>query len=139
MKVQGQAAIVTGGGSGLGAETARHLARAGAKVCVLDIDGARAAAVAAECGGLAVACDVTDAASAEAAVAEAAPKHGAARILVNCAGIGRAKRIVGKDGPMPLDEFSRVIQVNLIGSFNLLRLAAAAWPSSTRSRTANAA
>jgi NAD(P)-dependent dehydrogenase (short-subunit alcohol dehydrogenase family) len=125
MKVQGQAAIVTGGGSGLGAETARHLARAGAKVSVLDIDGARAAAVAAECGGLALTCDVADARSGESAVAEAASKHGVARILVNCAGIGRAKRIVGKDGPMPLDEFSRVIQVNLIGSFNLLRLAAA--------------
>ncbi len=125
MNLTGQAAIVTGGGSGLGAETARHLARAGAKVAVLDIDEKRAQAVAAEIGGLAVACDVSSAPSAEAAVAGARSKHGAARVLVNCAGIGPAKRIVGKDGPMPLDDFARVIQVNLIGSFNLLRLAAA--------------
>ncbi|HEY1721953.1 MAG TPA: SDR family NAD(P)-dependent oxidoreductase [Magnetospirillaceae bacterium] len=124
MNPTGQSAIVTGGGSGLGAETARHLARAGAKVAVLDINAEQVKKVAAEIGGLALVCDVTDAKSAEAAVAEARAKHGAARILINCAGIGRAKRIVGKDGPMPLEEFSTVIQVNLIGSFNLLRLAA---------------
>jgi NAD(P)-dependent dehydrogenase (short-subunit alcohol dehydrogenase family) len=124
MNIQGQAAIVTGGGSGLGAATARHLAKAGATVGVLDVNGEQAKKVAAEIGGLPLICDVTDARSAEAAVAEARAKHGPARILVNCAGIGRAKRIVGKDGPMALDEFSRVIQVNLIGSFNLLRLAA---------------
>jgi NAD(P)-dependent dehydrogenase (short-subunit alcohol dehydrogenase family) len=125
MNIQGQAAIVTGGGSGLGAETARQLAKAGAKVGVIDINAEQAKAVAAEIGGLALPCDVTDAASAEAAVAEAKAKHGAARVLVNCAGIGTAKRIVGKDGAMPLADFSKVIQVNLIGSFNLLRLAAA--------------
>lgn len=124
MNLSGQTAIVTGGGSGLGAETARHLAKAGVKVAVLDIDAKRVQTVAAEFGGLALTCDVTDAKSAEAAVAEAKAKYGAARILVNCAGIGRAKRIVGKEGAMPLDEFARVIQVNLIGSFNLLRLAA---------------
>lgn len=126
MKIQGHTAVVSGGGSGLGAETARHLARAGAKVCVLDINAGHARAVAAEIGGLATACDVADARSTETALAEAASKLGPVRILVNCAGIGRAKRIVGKDGPMPLDEFSRVIQVNLIGSFNTMRLAAAA-------------
>ncbi len=125
MNIQGQAAIVTGGGSGLGAETARQLAKAGAKVGVLDINAEQAKKVAAEIGGLALACDVSDAASAEAAVAEAKAKHGPARVLVNCAGIGPAKRIVGKDGAMPLDAFSKVIQVNLIGTFNLLRLAAA--------------
>jgi NAD(P)-dependent dehydrogenase (short-subunit alcohol dehydrogenase family) len=125
MILKGQTAIVTGGGSGLGAETARQLAKAGVKVAVLDINGEQAKTVAAEIGGIALVCDVTDAKSAEAAVAEAKAKHGAARILVNCAGIGPAKRIVGKDGPMPLDAFSAVIQVNLIGSFNLLRLAAA--------------
>ncbi len=124
MNPHGQAAIVTGGGSGLGAETARRLAEAGAKVGVLDINAEQAKKVAAEIGGVALPCDVTDARSAEAAVAEARAKHGAARILVNCAGIGRAKRIVGKDGPMALEDFSKVIQVNLIGSFNLLRLAA---------------
>ncbi len=125
MKLSGHGAIVTGGGSGLGAETARHLAKAGAKVCVLDLDGDKAAAVAAEVGGLGIACDVAGAEAAEAAVARARAAHGPARVLVNCAGIAPAKRIVGRNGPMPLDDFDRVIRVNLIGSFNLLRLAAA--------------
>jgi NAD(P)-dependent dehydrogenase (short-subunit alcohol dehydrogenase family) len=125
MDPNGHAAIVTGGASGLGAETAAALARAGAKVAVMDInlDGARE--VAARIGGHAVRCDVADAESAAAAVKEAHDAHGAARILVNCAGIGPAKRIVGRDGPMPLADFSRVIAINLIGTFNMLRLAAA--------------
>ena len=125
MKLSGRGALVTGGGSGLGAETARHLARAGAKVCVLDLDGDKAAAVAAEVGGLGIACDVAGAEAAEAAVAAAREAHGPARVLVNCAGIAPAKRIVGRNGPMPLADFEQVIRVNLIGSFNLLRLAAA--------------
>jgi len=125
MKISGHGAIVTGGGSGLGAETARHLAKAGAKVCVLDLDGDKAAAVAAEVGGLGIACDVASAEAAEAAVAQAREAHGPARVLINCAGIAPAKRIVGRNGPMPLADFEQVIQVNLIGSFNLLRLAAA--------------
>ncbi len=125
MDVRGQGAIVTGGGSGLGAETARHLAAAGAKVSVLDIDADAAAAVAGEVGGLGLACDVASAAAAEAAVAEAREAHGAARVLVNCAGIAPAKPIVGRGGPMALEDFENVIKVNLIGSFNLLRLAAA--------------
>jgi NAD(P)-dependent dehydrogenase (short-subunit alcohol dehydrogenase family) len=126
MDPNGHAAIVTGGASGLGAETAAALARAGAKVAVMDInlDGARE--VAARIGGHAVRCDVADAESAAAAVKEAHDAHGAARILVNCAGIGPAKRIVGRDGPMPLADFSRVIAINLIGTFNMMRLAAAA-------------
>lgn len=125
MDVNGHAAIVTGGGSGLGAETARHLARAGARVCVLDLDEAGAKAVGEEIGGLGLACDVSSAQAAEAAVAEAREAHGPARVLVNCAGIAPAKRIVGRGGPMPLDAFEQVIRVNLIGSFNLMRLAAA--------------
>jgi NAD(P)-dependent dehydrogenase (short-subunit alcohol dehydrogenase family) len=125
MRVEGHAALVTGGASGLGAATARALAAAGAKVAVLDLNRAAAEAVAGEIGGIAVACDVSDAASAEAAVAAARGRHGAARILVNCAGIGVAQRIVGRDGPMALAGFKRVIDVNLIGSFNLMRLAAA--------------
>ena len=124
MKLQGIAAIVSGGASGLGAATAHALAAAGANVAVFDVAAERAQSVAADIDGLAFECDVTDAKSAETAVAGAKAKHGAARILVNCAGIGRAKRIVGKDGPMALDEFTRVIQVNLIGTFNLMRLAA---------------
>jgi NAD(P)-dependent dehydrogenase (short-subunit alcohol dehydrogenase family) len=126
MDANGQAAIVTGGGSGLGAATAAQLAAAGAKVTVLDIDGGKAAEVAARIGGHAVACDVADADQAAAAIAEATSRHGAARILVNCAGIGPARRIVGRDGPMPLGDFERVIAVNLVGSFNMLRLTAAA-------------
>lgn len=125
MDVGGHGAIVTGGGSGLGAETARLLARAGAKVCVLDIDAAGAAALAEEIGGLGLVCDVASAAEAESALAQARAAHGPARVLVNCAGIAPAKRIVGRNGPMPLEDFEDVIRVNLIGSFNLLRLAAA--------------
>ena len=125
MDVKGHGAIVTGGGSGLGAETARHLAAAGAKVAVLDLSGETAQGVAEEIGGLGLACDVGSAAEAEAAVAAAREAHGTARVLVNCAGIAPAKRIVGRDGPMPLEAFAQVIQTNLIGSFNMLRLAAA--------------
>jgi NAD(P)-dependent dehydrogenase (short-subunit alcohol dehydrogenase family) len=124
LKLNGQAAIVTGGGSGLGAETARVLARGGAKVGVFDIDGGKAGAVAKEIGGVAIECDVSDAAGASAAIAAARERNGAARILVNCAGIGLGKRIVGREGPMPLEDYSRVIQVNLIGTFNMMRLAA---------------
>ncbi len=125
MLAKGHAAIVTGGGSGLGAATARALAKAGAKVAVLDINEDGAKKIAAEIGGLAVKCDVADGPSGEAAVAKAREAHGAARILINCAGIGIGVRIVGRNGPHPLDQFSRVINVNLIGSFNLMRLAGA--------------
>jgi len=125
MDIGGQGAIVTGGGSGLGAETARHLAAAGAKVAVLDLAAEAAQAVAQEIGGLGLACDVGSAAEAEAAVAAASESHGPARVLVNCAGIAPAKRIVGRGGPMPLEDFEQVIRTNLLGSFNLLRLAAA--------------
>src|SRR5215510_1413263 len=124
MDPQGHAALVTGAGSGLGAETARQLAQAGAKVALLDVNIDAATRMAAEIGGFAVRCDVADAGSAATAVAAAREKHGAARILVNCAGIGPAKRIVGRDGAMPLADFERVIAINLIGTFNMLRLAA---------------
>ena len=126
MEVKGQAAIVTGGASGLGAATARTLAAAGARVAILDVNAEAAAEVAIDINGLAVSCDVSDAAAAEAALAQAAADHGPARILVNCAGIGPAKRIVGRGGPMPLADFERVIRINLIGTFNMMRLAAAA-------------
>ncbi|MGQ9369533.1 SDR family NAD(P)-dependent oxidoreductase [Azospirillum sp. ST 5-10] len=125
MNIDGIAAIVTGGGSGLGAATARRLAAAGARVAVADLDADAAAAVARETGGVAVPCDVADAAAAAAALARAREAHGAARMLVNCAGIGTARRILGRDGPQPLEEFERVLRVNLVGSFNMLRLAAA--------------
>jgi NAD(P)-dependent dehydrogenase (short-subunit alcohol dehydrogenase family) len=124
MEIQGRAAIVTGGASGLGLATAEMLIGAGAKVALLDI-GARVAEAAGRIGGLGVRCDVGDGASAEQALAEARAAHGPAAILVNCAGIAAARRIVGRDGPMPLAEFEQVIRVNLIGTFNLMRLAAA--------------
>ena len=125
MDIKGHAAVVTGGASGLGAATAEELACAGAKVACLDVnlDGARA--VAERIGGCAVRCDVTDGEQAAAALAQARDQHGAARILINCAGVGPAKRIVGRDGPMPLADFERVIAINLIGTFNMMRLAAA--------------
>jgi NAD(P)-dependent dehydrogenase (short-subunit alcohol dehydrogenase family) len=126
MQLKDQAAIVTGGASGLGAATARRLAAQGAKVAVCDLNEKLAESVAAEIGGVAVVCDVSDGASAEAAVAKAASAHGPARVLVNCAGIGVAKRVIGKEGPMALGDFDRVIKVNLIGSFNMLRLVTAA-------------
>jgi len=129
MDIRDIPAIVSGGGSGLGAATARALAAAGARVSVLDRDAAAANAVAGETDGLALVCDVTDPDAAAAAVAKAAAAHGPCGVLVNCAGVGPAARIVGRDGPMPLAEFARVIQVNLIGTFNLLRLAAAAMQS----------
>ena len=125
MHLDGQAAMVTGGGSGLGAATAQRLARAGCRVAVLDINQSAAEVSAQRIGGLGIVCDVADAVSAEEAVGEARAAHGPARLLVNCAGIGVAGRIVGRDGPMPLAAFERVIRINLIGSFNLLRLAAA--------------
>jgi NAD(P)-dependent dehydrogenase (short-subunit alcohol dehydrogenase family) len=126
MLLRGQAAVVTGGGSGLGAATAALLARAGMRVAVLDINRDAAVASATQCGGVGVACDVADAASAEAALAEARAAHGVERVLVNCAGVGTAGRIVGREGPLALAAFERVIRVNLIGSFNMLRLSAAA-------------
>ena len=125
MEIGGQAALVSGGASGLGRATAEALAHAGVKVAILDLHAAAAAEAAKEVGGLAFACDVTDAASVEQAVAAARRHHGPARIAVCCAGIGTAGRIVGRGGPMPLEDFRRVVEVNLIGSFNLLRLAAA--------------
>ena len=126
MKIQGQAALVTGGASGLGEATARELARLGAKVAVLDVNLAQAEKVAAEIGGVACQCDITNAESMAAAIAKAADKHGPARILMNIAGIGTARRIVQKDGsPAPLEEFARVVNINLIGTYNASRLFAA--------------
>ena len=125
MELKGQAAIVTGGASGLGAATARALAAAGAKVAVFDINEAGAASVAKDIGGVGIACDVASSDGAKAGIEKAKAAHGAARILVNCAGIGPAKRIVGRDGPQPLEDFERVIRINLIGTFNMMRLVAA--------------
>ncbi len=93
---------------------------------MLDLRREAAEAVAREIGGIAIACDVADAASGEQAIAAAAAQHGPARVLINCAGVGTARRIVGKEGPLPLADFAKVININLIGTFNMMRLAAAA-------------
>ena len=134
MQIQGQAALITGGASGLGEATARELARLGAKVAVLDRNSELAEKVATaintEFGAgsaVACACDITDAGSVTAALEKAAAAHGPARILMNVAGIGSAKRVVQRDGSAaPLEDFVRVININLIGSYNVSRLFAAA-------------
>ena len=127
MQIQGQAALVTGGGSGLGEATARELARLGAKVAVLDLNLDNAQRVAHDIGGSAHVCNVSDADSMQAAIDTAAKAHGPARILMHIAGIGTAKRVIGKDGnAAALEDFAKVIQVNLIGTYNAARLFAAA-------------
>ncbi|MDD9900320.1 MAG: SDR family NAD(P)-dependent oxidoreductase [Alphaproteobacteria bacterium] len=124
MDLQGQSAIITGGASGMGAETARHLAAAGVKVALLDINTNAAAAVAEDTKGIALSCDVTSEDSVQEAIKAAAEKHGPARILVNCAGIAPGARVVGKDGPHDFALFSKVININLVGTFNMMRMAA---------------
>ena len=125
MDIRGKVFIVTGGASGLGEGAARALAAAGCKVAILDVQQALGERVATEIGGMFVHCDVTSADSAEAAINAAREAHGPCGIAVNCAGIATASKILGRDGVMPLENFSKVIQVNLIGTFNILRLAAA--------------
>ena len=124
MNPNGQIAIVTGGGSGLGEASARALAAKGARVAILDVGIERAAKVAADIGGIAARCDVSSGDSAAAAIAEAAEKFGPPRILVNCAGIAIGVKTIGKDGPHPLDQYRKVIEINLIGTFNMIRLVA---------------
>lgn len=124
MRIEGQIALVTGGGSGLGAATARLLAERGARVAVLDFDKTRADAVAAGTGGLGVQADVGSEAAVAAAFDAVKAHFGASpRIAVNCAGIGVAARIVGREGKMSIDLFERVIRVNLIGSYIVMSYA----------------
>ncbi len=125
MELNGISAIVTGGASGLGGATAQAMAAAGAKLTIVDVNREAAEAAARALGGIAAVCDVANAEAAEAAFAAARAAHGPVRVLVNCAGIGTAGRIVGKEGPLALAAYERVIRVNLIGTFNMLRLAAA--------------
>jgi NAD(P)-dependent dehydrogenase (short-subunit alcohol dehydrogenase family) len=126
MDIKGHTAIITGGASGLGAATAQAFVKAGAKVALLDINLAAAEQIADKLGGIAVKCDVTDDQSATDALSEVQKKYGVGRVLVNCAGVGPPKRIVGRDGPMPLADYKKVIEINLIGTFNMMRLFAAA-------------
>ena len=125
MEFQNVAAIVTGGASGLGEGAARALAAAGCKVAIFDLQKERGEAVAKELGGIFVECDVSSAASAEAAFTKASEAHGFCGVAVNCAGVATAGKILGREGVLPLENFSKVVQVNLIGTFNILRLAAA--------------
>jgi NAD(P)-dependent dehydrogenase (short-subunit alcohol dehydrogenase family) len=127
MKISGSTALVTGGASGLGLATVRRLHAAGAPVVILDLPGSNGPAIAKELGDRVAFApgDVTSPDDVEAALgAAAALAGGPPRILVNCAGIGNAARTTGRDGPFPLDAFTRVIQVNLIGTFNAIRLTA---------------
>jgi NAD(P)-dependent dehydrogenase (short-subunit alcohol dehydrogenase family) len=137
MDIAGKVFIVTGGASGLGEGTARMLAKEGGKVVVADVQADKGQALAAEIGGAFVKCDVTQEADAQAAVAQAV-SMGKLVGLVNCAGIAIGAKTVGKDGPHPLASFAKVISINLIGSFNMIRIAADAMcknePEPTKER-----
>ncbi len=124
MDLQQSVALITGGASGLGAATARRFVAAGGRALLVDRDAARGEALAAELGAAArfVAADVTESADIEAAIAAAQGSFGALHIVVNCAGIGLALRTLGREGAHPLDLFERVIRVNLVGTFNVIRL-----------------
>jgi len=130
MQIQGNVFIVTGGASGLGAGTARMLSEAGAKVVIADLNEATGHALATELGGQFIRCDVTSEADGQAVVA-AAQALGRLSGIVNCAGIATANKTVGKNGPHPLDAFDKTIRINLVGTFNMIRLAAAAMVQNT--------
>ena len=122
MQLKDIAVLITGGGSGLGAATARAMAARGAKVAVLDVRKENGDKVASEINGVSVGADVTNEEQVKAAIARAEAAHGVARVLVNCAGVGNAIRTVSRTGAFPLDAFKRVVEINLIGTFNVLRL-----------------
>jgi NAD(P)-dependent dehydrogenase (short-subunit alcohol dehydrogenase family) len=124
MDIKNTVAIISGGASGMGAATATLLSRAGAKVALFDTNISVAEKIAAEINGLAIQCNVSDENSLASAFKSLETKLGPARICVNCAGIVRSRRMVNKEGLMPLDEFREVIDINLIGTFNMMRLAA---------------
>jgi NAD(P)-dependent dehydrogenase (short-subunit alcohol dehydrogenase family) len=123
MDIAGSAAVVTGGASGLGLAAAQRLAKAGARVTIVDLPSTAGAERAAEFGGTFAPADVTDEQQVGTAL-DAAAEHGPLRVAVNCAGIGTAGRVLGKNGVLPLEQFSKVVNVNLIGTFNVIRLAA---------------
>lgn len=124
MQIKNTLAVVTGASSGMGEATARQLAAIGAKVVILDINIERASQVATEIEGVAIECDVSDAAQCEQAFSQIAKLQPSLSICVNCAGIAPAKKVLGREGVMPLADFRQVIEINLIGTFNVMRLAA---------------
>jgi NAD(P)-dependent dehydrogenase (short-subunit alcohol dehydrogenase family) len=125
MNIENQGAVVTGGASGLGRATAEALHAAGAKIAILDVNAEAAGQIADALGAFAAPCDVTSADSTESALQAAEDALGPIRMCINCAGVGPAKRILGREGPMNLDDFARVVEINLIGTFNVLRLVSA--------------
>ena len=133
MQLAGSVAVITGGASGLGAATARLFAGAGAKLALWDRNAEAGHALAAEFGdnGLFVDTDVTSSDAVARAVAQVQERFGSVRIVVNCAGIATAERVIGRQGPLPLERFERVIQINLIGTFNVIRLTAALMMQNT--------
>lgn len=124
MEIKNCGAIITGGASGMGAATARLLSQQGAKIALLDVNQSAAESIANEIHAIAIQCDVTNDASVQAAVEKAQAKLGSVRICINCAGIVHSRRMVNQQGPMPLDEFRHVIEINLLGTFNVMRIAA---------------
>ncbi len=126
MEIKNSVVWISGAASGMGAATARFLAKAGARVVLLDLNLQAAQSLAQEIQGLALHCDVSNAGSVEKAVKDAISTLGPPRLCVNCAGLVFSKRMVAKEGPLPLEEFQQIINVNLCGTFNLMRLAAAA-------------
>jgi NAD(P)-dependent dehydrogenase (short-subunit alcohol dehydrogenase family) len=137
MQIRGKTALVTGGASGLGAAVARMIVEAGGRAMIADRNSDAGSAMARDLGEGATffATDVTDSDSAAAAIRQARERFGGLDIAVNCAGIATAQRVLGKEGPMPLEAFRRVVEVNLIGSFNIIRLAAEAMAANTAAET----
>ncbi|MDK2123592.1 SDR family NAD(P)-dependent oxidoreductase [Parachitinimonas caeni] len=131
MQIENQSFVVSGGASGLGGAVVRMLSAAGAKVVIADVNAAAGEALAQEVGAVFVSTNVTDEASAQAAIDTAVARHGKLDGLVNCAGVAPGERVVGREGPHLLANFQRVIDINLVGSFNMMRLAAYAMSKNT--------
>lgn len=126
MKIRGITGLITGGASGLGEACARNLVKEGAKVSILDFAEERGEKIAAELGDAVIFCrtDVTDEKSVQAAIDKTIDAFGAIHVTINCAGVGTPAKVLGKEGPMPMDHFNRVVQINLMGTMNVIRLAA---------------
>ena len=133
MQLAGSVAVITGGASGLGAATARLFAGAGARLALWDLNTEAGNALAAEFGsnGIFVRTDVTNGDDVQRALTQVQEQFGSVHIVINCAGIATAERVIGRQGPLPLERFARVIQINLIGTFNVIRLAAALMTQNT--------